>query len=457
MRRRRPGEDRASLPSHASGCHHRWRHHRLLDRLPPDEARREGCAAPRAQTAHERHDLARGGSGARDALHAEPHAAREIHGRSLWPAGGPRPARRPGFVQPGSISIATNAERWEELLRGAGMVQSFGVEAEPISAREAQQKWPLMNVDDVVGAVWYPRDGKCNPIDTCMALARGRAAWAGHRSSRTWRSRKCWSSTAGRSASTTSEGDGARETVVNCAGIWARDVDSGRLVSTPLKLCEHFYIVTDPMGAGCTPTCPVMRDMDHCAYFKEDAGKLLLGAFEPRRQAVGASTGFPRISRSASCRRISQHFAPILEDAMRRVPSLRDVGIRKFFNGPESFSADGRYHPARRRSSTATSCAAGFNSIGIQLGGGAGMALADWIVNGEPPFDLWDVDIAPLLAAPEREELPRATAFRVARPPLRDALAVPAVRERRAASASRRCTIGCGCEAPASARCAGLR
>jgi len=295
-----------------------------------------------------------------------------------------------GLVQPGSISIATNAERWEELLRSVGMLHAFNVEAEPISAREAQQKWPLMNFDDVVGAVWYPQDGKCNPIDTCMALARG-ARLGGARIHENTPVTKVLVEDGRAVGVETREGTIRAETVVNCAGIWARELGLSVGVDVPLQACEHFYIVTDPME-GMNAKLPIVRDMDHCAYYKEDAGKLLLGAFEPVAKPW-ALDGIPEDFAFGELPEDFDHFAPILEDAMRRVPSLRDVGIRKFFNGPESFSADGRYILGPAPELERYFVCAGFNSIGIQSGGGAGMALAHWIVNGEPPFDLWDVDI----------------------------------------------------------------
>jgi heterotetrameric sarcosine oxidase gamma subunit len=295
-----------------------------------------------------------------------------------------------GFVQPGSISIATNAARWEELLRGVGMLRSFGVAAEPITAREAREKWPLMNVDDVVGAVWYPRDGKCNPVDTTMALARG-ARMGGARIVENMPVTRILTERGRATGVETPAGVVKAEVVVNCTGMWARELGLTVGVDVPLQACEHFYIVTDPME-GMSPDLPVMRDMDHCAYFKEDAGKLLIGAFEPVAKPW-ALDGIPEDFEFGELPEDFDHFAPILEDAMKRVPSLASVGIRKFFNGPESFSADGRYILGPAPDLEGFFVAAGFNSIGIQSGGGAGMALAHWIVEGAPPFDLWDVDI----------------------------------------------------------------
>jgi heterotetrameric sarcosine oxidase gamma subunit len=295
-----------------------------------------------------------------------------------------------GFVQPGSISIATNPARWEELLRGVGMLRSFGVEAEPITALEAQQKWPLMNVADVVGAVWYPRDGKCNPIDTTMALARG-ARSGGARIVENMPVTRILNANGRVTGVETPAGVVHAEVVVNCTGMWARELGLSVGVDIPLQACEHFYIVTDPME-GMNPDLPVMRDMDHCAYFKEDAGKLLVGAFEPVAKPW-ALDGIPEDFEFSELPEDFEHFEPILKDAMKRVPSLGRVGIRKFFNGPESFSADGRYILGPAPDLAGFFVAAGFNSIGIQSGGGAGMALAHWIVEGAPPFDLWDVDI----------------------------------------------------------------
>ena len=164
------------------------------------------------------------------------------------------------------------------------MLRSFGAEAEPISAEEAQQKWPLMNVDDVVGAVWYPRDGKCNPIDTCMALARG-ARMGGAKILENIKVMRVLVENGRAVGVETADGIVRAETVVNCAGMWARDIALQVGVDMPLQACEHFYVVTDLME-GMHPGLPVMRDMDHCAYFKEDAGKLLVGAFEPVRETM---------------------------------------------------------------------------------------------------------------------------------------------------------------------------
>jgi len=295
-----------------------------------------------------------------------------------------------GFVQPGSLSIATNAERWEEFRRGAAMLRGFDVIAEEISAAEVKKKWPLLNVDDVIGAIWYPKDGKCNPADTTMALARG-ARQKGVKIFEDTLVRRVIVEDGAAIGVETDQGIIKAEKVVNCAGMWARNIGEQVGVNIPLQACEHFYIVTEPME-GMTADLPVLRDMDACAYYKEDAGKLLLGAFEPKAKPWGID-GIPADFCFDELPEDFDHFAPILEGAMHRVPSLQKVGIRKFFNGPESFTADQRYCLGEAPELKNFFVAAGFNSIGIQSGGGAGMALAHWITEGEPPFDLWDVDI----------------------------------------------------------------
>jgi 4-methylaminobutanoate oxidase (formaldehyde-forming) len=294
-----------------------------------------------------------------------------------------------GFKQNGSISIATNEERWEELRRGASMAKAFGVAAEPIGAKRAGELWPLLNTGDVVGAIHYPNDGQTNPADTAMALAKG----ARQGGVLVFEDTKVTDILVrdGRAIGVrTGRGDISAEIVVNCAGLWGREVGRMAGVNVPLQPCEHFYAVTEPMGIPAN--LPIMRDFDACAYYKEDAGKLLIGAFEPRAKPW-AVDGVPEDFCFTELPEDLDHFQPILEGALHRVPRLSNVGMRKFFNGPESFTPDQRYMLGEAPELKGFYVAAGFNSIGIQSAGGAGKTLAEWIVAGEPPFDLSDVDI----------------------------------------------------------------
>lgn len=295
-----------------------------------------------------------------------------------------------GLKQNGSISIATNPARWEELKRVASFATAVDVEHEVIDAKRVKQLWPMLNVDDVLGAIWYPNDGQTNPTDTCMALAKGaRQGGATIRENVTVTGVIVET---GRAVGVrTVEGEVRAEAVVNCAGMWGREVGAMAGVNVPLHAAEHFYCVTEPMP-GALPTLPVLRDMDGQAYMKEDAGKLLIGAFELKAKPW-AMQGIPADFEFGELPEDLDHFQPILEKAMRRVPALANVGIRKFFNGPESFTPDQRYLLGEAPELDRFYVACGFNSIGIQSAGGAGKVLADWIVDGAPPFDLWDVDL----------------------------------------------------------------
>ncbi|HEX9790028.1 MAG TPA: FAD-dependent oxidoreductase, partial [Kiloniellales bacterium] len=188
----------------------------------------------------------------------------------------------------------------------------------------------------------------------------------------------------------TEQGDIAAEVVVNCAGMWGREMGLMAGVNVPLHACEHFYAITEPV-TGMPAGLPVLRDPDSCTYFKEDAGKILFGAFEPRAKPWGMD-GIPEDFCFDELPEDIDHFTPILEAAMARVPALQTAGIRRFFNGPESFTPDNRYLLGEAPELRGFFVAAGFNSIGIQSAGGAGKVLAEWIVDGHPPMDLWDVD-----------------------------------------------------------------
>ncbi len=295
-----------------------------------------------------------------------------------------------GFRRIGSLALATHAERFEELRRGASMARCFGLEVAVLGAAEAARLWPLVDARDVVGAVYLPGDGQTNPVDTTLALARGA------RSRGVTVVEECAATGIavrdGRVRGVrTAAGEIACEAVVNCGGMWARDIGGWVDATVPLHAAEHFYIVTEAM-AGLVAPLPVLRDPDGCSYFKEDAGKLLVGWFEP----VAKPWGMDGISETFCFDQLPDdlaHVEPQFESAMRRVPALREAGMKLFFNGPESFTPDDRYLLGETPEVDGLYVAAGFNSIGIQSAGGAGRVLADWIVDGHPPMDLWDVDV----------------------------------------------------------------
>jgi 4-methylaminobutanoate oxidase (formaldehyde-forming) len=295
-----------------------------------------------------------------------------------------------GFSQRGSLSVATSAGRYEELLRAASMAKTFGLEVNAVSASEIKAYWPLLHVDDVIGGVHLPGDGQTNPIDTTMALIKG-ATRHGARVIEGIEVKKILTRNGRAIGVSTPEGDILADYVVIASGMWSRRLGLDAGVDIPLQACEHFYIITEAFP-GLTPNLPVLRDPDNCAYYKEDAGKLLLGAFEPNAKPW-AMDGIPADFEFGELPDDFAHFEPILEAAIRRLPALGQVGIRKFFNGPESFTPDVRYYLGESPDVSALFVAAGFNSIGIQSAGGAGKALAEWIIAGYPPMDLSDVDI----------------------------------------------------------------
>jgi 4-methylaminobutanoate oxidase (formaldehyde-forming) len=295
-----------------------------------------------------------------------------------------------GFKRNGSLTVALTDERFEELKRGASMARSFGVEIETISAAEAGRLHPLLNIDGVVGAVALPKDGQGDPGNITQALAKG----ARQHGVRIFENTLVTGIARDRQRVTgvvTDKGPIAAEIVVNCAGMWGRSVGRMAGVSLPLQACEHFYIVTEQVP-GLSRTLPVLRVPDECAYYKEDAGKILLGAFELMAKPWGTG-GIPDDFCFDQLPEDVDHFAPILEMATRRLPVLEKTGIHTFFNGPESFTHDDRYLLGEAPELGNFYVACGFNSVGIQSAGGAGKALAEWIVGGAPPFDLWDVDV----------------------------------------------------------------
>ena len=295
-----------------------------------------------------------------------------------------------GFKQNGSISVAVDKQRFEELKRGASMARCLGLEVEVITPAEAGELWPLMNTEDLVGAIFLPRDGQVNPFDATQALAKG-AKTGGASIFENTKVTSILGENGRITGVATDKGDIAAEYVVNCGGMWAREIGEMCGVSVPLHAAEHFYAVTEPMKV-LTPNLPVLRDFAGCAYFKEDAGKLLVGGIEPRTKPWGME-GIPEDFAFDLLPDNREQFDPVLEKALHRVPELAKVGIQLFLNGPESFTPDDRYIFGEAPELKNLFVAAGFNSTGIQSAGGAGKALADWIVDGHPPMNLWDVDI----------------------------------------------------------------
>ncbi len=299
-----------------------------------------------------------------------------------------------GYRTPGSISVAADHERWEELLRGVSMARTVGVEIRVIDIDEALEYCPLLHTDDLVGALYIPHDGQTSPVDTTMALAKGAKA----------KGVKIIEGMAVTEILTDGASDGARatgvateegtieaESVVLAGGMWTRQLARTAGINVPLQACEHFYIVTEPID-GVTPNMPTVRDPANYTYFKEETGKIMAGFFEPRGK-IWKLDGIPRDFKFGTLPEDWDHVGPIFERAIHRMPVLGEAGLQLFFNGPEAFTPDGVYYLGESPEVDRCYVAAGFNSVGIQSAGGVGWVLADWIIDGHPPMDLSPVDI----------------------------------------------------------------
>ncbi len=298
-----------------------------------------------------------------------------------------------GMKQNGSITVALTPERHEEILRTASLARAFGVEVNEITPSEALNLYPHLNIDGVVGAVHLPLDGQCDPANIAHALAKGarqQGAQIEEGVKVTTIAQSDGRVTGVSWARGAEQGHIAADVVINCGGMWAREIGQLASCNVPLHACEHFYIVTEPIQG--LAQVPVLRVPDECAYYKEDAGKMMLGAFEPNAKPWGMD-GIPEAFEFDQLPEDIDHFEPILEMGINRLPMLGEAGIHTFFNGPESFTPDDRYYLGQHPELKGMWVAAGYNSIGIVSSGGAGFALAQWIEDGEPPFDLSDVDI----------------------------------------------------------------
>ncbi len=296
-----------------------------------------------------------------------------------------------GFRRCGGLTVARTPERMMTLRRTAATATAYQIECELIGPAEAAERYPLLNASDLAGAIWLPADGRANPVDLTAALARGarlRGATIRERVRVTGILHH-----AGRVRGVrTDHGDVAAEVVVNCAGQWAKHVGALAGVTVPLHSAEHFYVVTDQIE-GVHPDLPVLRDPDGYTYFKEEVGGLVVGGFEPTAKPWVSPDELPYPFEFQLLEEDWDHFSVLMDSALHRIPVLAQTGIRKFYNGPESFTPDNQFILGQAPELAGFYVGAGFNSVGIASAGGAGLALAQWIIDGEPDTDLTAVDI----------------------------------------------------------------
>jgi len=295
-----------------------------------------------------------------------------------------------GLIGCGSIQLAMTPDKAEEMRRGYHMAASFGVEAYEITPREVKALWPLAAVDDLTAAFHFPNDARVNPTDVTQALAKGARA-GGARIFEHTPVTGILQDQGRVTGVRTAEGDLKAEFVVNCAGMWARTVGAMAGVDVPLHAAEHYYLISEPIE-GVHPLLPILRDPGNSAYIREEAGKIMVGLFE-KAAAPWGHEGIPEGFSFGDIPPDWDRMTPYIETAMRRVPCLMDHGIKLLFCGPESFTPDHNYLMGEAPALRNFFIAAGFNSLGILSGGGVGFVMAQWIVDGHPPMDVWSVNI----------------------------------------------------------------
>jgi 4-methylaminobutanoate oxidase (formaldehyde-forming) len=294
-----------------------------------------------------------------------------------------------GWINKGSLSIACNPDRLEFIRRQEALAKLYGVEATSISVGEARERWPMMNADDVIGAVWSQQDGRVGPSDLCAALIKGAKS----------RGARIFEHTGVTGIKTranrivgieTTAGKIDCDAIALCSGLWSRENAAMAGVEAPVWPCEHFYLLTNPID-GISGNLPTLSDHDSHLYIRDDSGGLLVGCFEP----VGKAIDPEQIGHDFSFQLLPEdwdHFEPMLENALHRLPCLADADLRMLLNGPESFTPDGSFMLGESAETRGLFLGCGMNSVGVATGGGAGMALAHCITEGHTPSDLHEVD-----------------------------------------------------------------
>ena len=291
-----------------------------------------------------------------------------------------------GWNRTGSLSIAANADRWIHVRRQTAMAQAYGVAAHEVSMEEVKSLWPLLNCEDLVGAVYAPDDGRVNPSDVCAALAKG-ARTRGAQIFENTSVVGLLKSSAGRIAGVSTDvGEIRADRIVICGGLWSRELAALAGIAAPLLACEHFYLLTQPMD-GVDGHLPTLSDHDSHLYIRDDVGGLLVGCFEPGARSIhpdrlGKDFAFSLLNEDW------EHFEPMMRNAMHRIPALESAQARMLLNGPESFTPDGAFLLGETATVPGLFLGCGMNSVGMATGGGAGWALAQWVADGAPAFDL---------------------------------------------------------------------
>lgn len=294
-----------------------------------------------------------------------------------------------GWIQKGSLSIATNPDRLVHVKRQEALAHAYGIDATSISAGEAKERWPMMNADDVLGAVWSPADGRVSPSDVCAALtksAKGLGAKLFEDTGVTGILTKDGRVT----GVETTQGTVSCDAIALCTGLWSREVGAMAGAEVPALACEHFYLLTKPID-GITGNMPTLSDHDNHLYIRDDSGGLLVGCFEPMGKPIKPGV----LDKDFSFGLLPEdwdHFEPMMENALHRLPALETAEVKMLLNGPESFTPDGTFMLGETAETRGLFLGCGMNSVGMASGGGAGMNLAHCIVHGHTAYDLSEAD-----------------------------------------------------------------
>lgn len=294
-----------------------------------------------------------------------------------------------GWIQKGSLSIATNPDRMTHIKRQEALAQAYGVRAQSVSAEEAKERWPLMNAEDVIGAVWSPDDGRVSPSDVCAALVKAAKGLGA----------KIFENTGVTGILTengkvvgveTTQGTVMCDAIALCTGLWSREVGAMAGAEVPALACEHFYLLTKPID-GITGNTPTLSDHDNHLYIRDDSGGLLVGCFEPMGKPIKPGV----LDESFEFGLLPEdweHFEPMMMNALHRLPALETAEVKMLLNGPESFTPDGMFMLGETAETKGLFLGCGMNSVGLASGGGAGMNLAHCIVHGHTAYDLGEAD-----------------------------------------------------------------
>lgn len=294
-----------------------------------------------------------------------------------------------GWIQKGSLSIATNPDRLVHIKRQEALAQAYGIEATSITAEEAKERWPLMHADDVLGAVWSPQDGRVSPSDVCAALVKAAKGLNAKIFEQTGVTGILTKNGRVKGVETT-QGTILCDAIALCAGLWSRELGAMAGTDIPVLACEHFYLLTKPVE-GIIGNTPTLSDHDSHLYIRDDSGGLLVGCFEPMGKPIAPGT----LNESFEFGLLPEdwdHFEPMMELALRRLPSLETAEVKMLLNGPESFTPDGTFMLGETAETRGLFLGCGMNSVGVASGGGAGMNLAHCIVHGHPAYDLTEAD-----------------------------------------------------------------